>query len=110
MTKREYFAQIREIVAENEELVAFVDHEVELLDKKNSRKSGKPTKAQVANEGIKAEITEYLRENAPARIGDIAQAVGQTPNKVNALIKQMKDTGEVIRTEEKRVAYFTLAE
>ena len=110
MTKREYFAQIREIVAENEELVAFVDHEVELLDKKNSRKSGKPTKAQVANEGIKAEIAEYLRENAPARIGDIAQAVGQTPNKVNALIKQMKDTGEVIRTEEKRVAYFTLAE
>ena len=110
MTKREYFAEIRNRVADNEELVAFVDHEVELLDRKNSRKSGKPTKAQVANEGIKGEILEYLADNGHARIADIAEAVGQTPNKVNALVKQMKDAGTVVRTEEKRVAYFSIAE
>ena len=110
MTKREYFAEIRNRVADNEELVAFVDHEVELLDRKNSRKSGKHTKAQVANEGIKCEILEYLADNGHARIADIAEAVGQTPNKVNALVKQMKDAGTVVRTEEKRVAYFSIAE
>jgi len=115
MTKREAFEQIRKKVADDEILVAFIDHEVELLDKKNSRKSGKPTKAQVANEGVKAEILEYLAENGAARVSDIAAAIGQSPNKVNALIKQMKrcDTnpdGEIERYEEKRVAYFKLAE
>ena len=32
-TKREFFGEIREIVKENTELVAFIDHELELLDK-----------------------------------------------------------------------------
>ena len=36
MTKREMFAEIRKIVADNAEMVAFIDHEVELLDKKKS--------------------------------------------------------------------------
>ena len=39
VTKREYFAQLREVVADNPELVAFIDHEVELLNKKNSGNS-----------------------------------------------------------------------
>jgi hypothetical protein len=115
MTKREAFAQIRTMVAENDELVAFIDHEVELLDKKNSRKSNKPTKAQVANEEIKGKILEYLATTDKARIADIAAELGESPNKINALVKQMKrtdenPTGQIIRTEEKRVAYFSLAD
>ena len=31
-TKREFFGEIREIVKENTELVAFIDHELELLN------------------------------------------------------------------------------
>ena len=46
VTKRMRFEQIKSLVGDNEELVAFIDHEIELLDKKNSR-TGKPTKTQV---------------------------------------------------------------
>ena len=34
MTKREMYAEIRKAVADNADMVAFIDHEVELLDKK----------------------------------------------------------------------------
>ena len=33
VTKREYFAQLREVVIDRPELVAFIDHEVELKRK-----------------------------------------------------------------------------
>ena len=49
MTKRENYTAIRAIVADNAELVAFIDHELELLDKKNSKRSDKPTAKQTAN-------------------------------------------------------------
>ena len=36
MTKREMFAEIRNIVADNAEMVAFIDHEIELLERKSN--------------------------------------------------------------------------
>ena len=43
-TKREFYGELRELVGGNAELVAFIDHELELLDKKSSSKT--PTKTQ----------------------------------------------------------------
>ena len=60
VTKRMRFEQIKSLVSDNEELVAFIDHEIELLDKKNSR-TGKPTKTQVENETIKNTIFNTLQ-------------------------------------------------
>ena len=37
LTKKEYFGVIRNLVIDNEELVAFIDHEIELLNKKSSK-------------------------------------------------------------------------
>ena len=48
MTKREMFAAIRERVLDNDEMVEFIDHEVDLLARK--RTSTKPTKTQRENE------------------------------------------------------------
>ena len=50
LTKKDYFIQLREIVKDNAELVAFIDHEVELLTRKNSGNS--QTKTQKDNEVI----------------------------------------------------------
>ena len=61
MTKKEMFMEIRKVVSENPEMVAFIDHEIELL----SRKSGsprKPTKTQLENAEFKNSIVEYLTE------------------------------------------------
>ena len=60
MTKKEMFAMIMEVegVKENEEMVNFLKHEIELLDNRNS-KSGKSAK-KVAE----MEATENLIYNA----------------------------------------------
>lgn len=112
MTKREYFAQIREMVADNTELVAFIDHEVELLDKKNSSKG--MSKTAKANVEIKANILQVMSDKAWT-IGQLTKEYNSvydtdfSANKISALVSRMRDdkgTGEVHRYEEKGVAYF----
>lgn len=59
ITKKEMFTMIKAQVKDNAEMVAFIDHEIELLDKKASNK--KATKTQEANIGIKATILAVLK-------------------------------------------------
>ena len=49
MTKREMFAEIRNAVIDNAEMVAFIDHEIELLNRKSTSPK-KPTKTHQKNE------------------------------------------------------------
>ena len=116
VTKRERFSQLMEIVkasnVENSaELVAFIEHEVELLTKKNSR-SGKPTKTQVENETIKAQIISALeRVGKPMTVTQLlaeSEFAGLSNQKVSALLTQLRKSGEVVRTIEKKVAFYSL--
>ena len=61
------------------------------------KRSSKPTKAQIANEAIKAEIREVLTAE-PKTAKAIADEVGESINKVAALLKQIEG---VIVTEGK---------
>ena len=117
MTKRDYFNQLLEIegVKANAELVNFIGHELELLAKKNTSGSSKPTAVQVANEGIKSEILEYMA-NEPNRLFTITEMIKEfecckdlTLPKVTALVGQLKNDGKVERLEEKRKAFFRIA-
>ena len=116
VTKRERFSQLMEIVkaskVENSaELVAFIEHEVELLNKKNSR-SGKPTKTQVENETIKAQIVSVLeRVGKPMTVTQLlaeSEFASLSNQKVSALLTQLRKSGEVVRTIEKKVAFYSL--
>lgn len=110
MTKRENYAKIREIVKDNAELVAFIDHEVELLDKKNSTKSNKPTQKQKDNEVLKETILTAMANNKAYTVSEICELIGVDSNqKVSAMITALKNDGKVIRAYEKRVARFTKA-
>ena len=117
VTKRERFAQLMEIVkaskVENSaELIAFIDHEVELLTKKNSR-SGKPTKTQVENEAIKTQIVSILkRVGKPMTVTQLlseSELAGLSNQKISALLTQLRESGKVMRTVEKKVAYYSMA-
>lgn len=112
MTKREYFAELRKIVADNESLVAFIDHEVELLDKKNLAPR-KPTAKQLDNETYKASILEYLASvGEPVTIGDIQKGCfgdELTNQRVTALVTALKGDGKVVRSVSGRKAVFSLA-
>jgi predicted Rossmann fold nucleotide-binding protein DprA/Smf involved in DNA uptake len=111
MTKRENFAILRSLVADNAELVAFIDHEVELLDKKNT-KSGAPTKKQIQNNAIKDTLLSVMSDT-PMTISEIQALVPSgeemSNQKISALLTALKNDGKVVRTVDKRVAYFAKA-
>ena len=51
-TKREHYNELRILANGNDELIEFIDHEIELLNKKNSAER-KPTTNQLDNVKIK---------------------------------------------------------
>jgi hypothetical protein len=112
MTKREYFTQIMENYNLTEDERNFIKHELELLAKKNSAEK-KPTAVQVANEGLKSAILDFMVEGQKYTITDLMKSVPELADlsnqRVSALVRQLKDSGSVIRTEEKRKAYFEKA-
>jgi len=110
MTKRENYTALRAIVADNAELVAFIDHELELLDKKNSKRSDKPTAKQSANAELAEQIYGTLANaKEPMTCTAIADMFGISNQKCSALIKGLIDNSRVVRSYEKRVARFSVA-
>ena len=111
-TKREFFGEIREIVKDNTELVAFIDHELELLDKKTSAKSTKVNTEQVElmgkivnalnKIGRSVTISELQKENA-----EMAEYSNQ---KLSAMLKKLVDNKQVTKMIDKKKSYFMDAE
>lgn len=118
MTKKEMFAVIAETInaveVENKaEMLNFIEHEIELLEKKSS-KSGQ-TKTQKENELLKAELLTALGEmDKPVTISEFCERtshpVGKLSNqKLSALLNQMVKAETVIKTVEKKKSYFAVA-
>ena len=115
MTKKDWFATIRAMVEgsgneREDEILAFIDHEVELLEKKSS-KSGQ-TKTQKENVEVVAKIENALREVGKAvTITELQTASEEmsaySNQKLSALVRQMPN---VIKTTEKKKSYFSLVD
>lgn len=120
MTKKDFFKLLAGIVEKTEdfdkktETLDFINHEIELLNKKSSVPGKKKTAHIKENEelmeliGIALElfgkpvtITTMIKENA-----EMSKLSFQ---KLSALLKKMIEAGKVVRTVEKRVPYFSLA-
>ena len=116
MTKRDYFAMIKAELpttsANYSAMVEFINHEIELLDKKSTTR--KLTPAQVENEKrMEALVTELefdkrytiteMRENTEAFKGLSSQ-------RATALVGIMINQNKLVREMEKGVAYFSLVE
>lgn len=113
-TKRDNYNALLSLaeVKTNPALVEFINHEIELLDKKNSSEK-KPTAQQTANDSIKAAILDTLERGKAYTITEIIKVVPEcadlTNQRVSAIVRQLKDDTLLIRTEDKRKAYFSLA-
>ena len=112
ITKAQKFAMLKAIpeVAANEMLVEFIDHEMELLAKKNSADK-KPTAQQTANAEIAKAIVERLSAE-PNRLFTITEIIKEVPacaeltnQRVSAIVRGLIGVS-VERVEEKRKAYF----
>ena len=118
LTKMNKFEMIMEILVNGEFdnkdlLIEFVQHEMNLLAKKNSTGTvRKPTKTQLENEKYVAMIEEILLDKAPRTISDI-QAENEilaemTNQKMSALLKKLVDSQKVVKFVEKKKTYFQI--
>ena len=119
ITKREMFAMVSAVVEKAEvenkaEMLNFINHEIELLEKKSS-KSGQ-TKTQKENEILKAEILECFKEiEIPVTVSEFQNLTRFRPEndfsnqKVSALLNQLAKAGLLVKTIEKKKSYFALA-
>ena len=112
MTKREYFNAIKVVLesAGQDEMVKFINHEIELLDKKASYKSDKPTATQKANEEIKAVLLEVLSKTNGKTVTELIKSdtrLGELSNqKVSAILRLMKKDGIARDEKDKKKTLF----
>lgn len=113
MTKKEMFAEIRNIVADNEEMVAFINHEIELLERK-SNSPKKPTKTQVENDDFKAEIVAYLTEvDTPKTIKELQAEIpsisGLTNQRITHMLTDLVKAETLTKEYVKKTPYYSVA-
>ena len=122
ITKREKF-EMAVAMAEregNDMLVEFFNHEIELLANKSGKGSAKKNEEQ---EKFIDLIRDVLSECADvkgmqcgaiakdSRIAEFKWADGKetSSQRVSAMLKKMKDCGDVVTVTDKKVTYFRLA-
>ena len=101
-----------ESIVANAEFKAYLENEKALLEKNRDNK--KATKTQTENVAVKALILEVLAEKSGVTITEIQSAREElkalSNQKISALVKQLKDNGEVVKTVEKGKSLFSLTE
>lgn len=115
VTKKEMFKEVVEIATKlgRNDIVDFAKHEIELLENKKSTQ----TATQKANVDIKNKIVEVLKELDQAVTitellnadQDLKEMVAGSQNKLTALVTQLKNENLVVRTVDKKKAYFSIA-
>lgn len=108
-TKREFYGELLEIVKGNEELTNFINHELELLDKKSA--SHTQTKTQKENESIKETIVETLKGfDKKVTIQELQESnpeLAELSNqKISALLTQLVNAKVINKDYDKKKAYF----
>ena len=113
-TKKEFFGMLLEMesVKANAELVGFINHEIELLNKKASKSA---SKRENANSELASKLVEELREIGKAvtisefmKFSETVKAEELSNQKISAIFSKLKDTEEVTRTVVKGKAYFSV--
>ena len=124
LTKRDFYNALV-AMAENdtafgnisaEDMKAFAEHEIELLDNKKEKAKSSPNSKTTANDELREKILNKLAEN-PNRLYTITDMQkefdfleGKSNQSVSALVRPMVEEGKIERIEEKRKAYFRIAQ
>lgn len=117
LTKKDYFAMLKEIVIDagnivmEDELVAFIDHEVELLNKKSASKSKADLAKATENDRLGSIVLDVLNGKS-LTITDMMKSndeLGALSNqKVSAIAKKLVENGLVVKSTDKGKSYFSL--
>ena len=113
-TKKEMYNFIKSKMADDAEVVAFCDHELELLERKNSAER-KPTVNQLDNKKIKKVVLEKIGTHSYTITEIIKNVLANTEwadltcSRMTAIATQMAEDGDLIREVVKRKAYYKKA-
>lgn len=114
-TKREYYELIKSKLADDAEIVAFCDHEIELLDNRKKTTDGekKLTPKQKENLALVSTIVDNMEVDTIYSISDMQRKIEVckelTNQKISSLIRQAMSYGTIERVEVKGKAFFRLA-
>lgn len=120
MTKRDYFNALLAVeeVKNSTALTDFINHELELLDKRaNYKGSGekKPTARQKENDNFKSAILASMEHGTLYAISDMLKdfdcfGEDMTHNRLTAILTKMVKEASIVRVEEKRKVFYKLAD
>lgn len=112
-TIKEYFAEILESYDLTAEHKAFIEGRIAVLENKSNER--KPTAKQLQNAEVAERLYEFMA-NEPNRLFTCTELLKVAPcfaeipecsaSYANAIIKRLRDSGKVSRTEVKGRAYF----
>lgn len=112
VTKNERYAQLLaiEAVAQNAELVAFIEHEQELLARKNTNGERKLTAQQTENANLKEQIVNALTAYGSQTIAQLTPrltAEGEiTHGRIVALLTQLRNENRIEREKRGKETYY----
>lgn len=119
MTKKDWFAVVREVVSnaemtevEKNGALAFIDREVELLNKKsnNSRDTKKQEENKALAEVVLAELGKIGKPMAIAELIKASEVLGAyTTQKLTPIMKTLVTEQKVVVTVDKKRNYYTVA-
>jgi hypothetical protein len=112
ITKKEMFTMIKEVegVASNPDMVSFIDHEIELLNNRNSNK--KPTKTQIENEDLKEIVLGTLNAEGMTASEVLASSLdfsGMSNQKISSLLNALVKEEKVVKFKDKKRTLFKIA-
>lgn len=114
MTKREFFNEIKTAMSDNEDIVAFCEKEIDLIDRKNEkareRAAKKRAESDAMTEAVYAALTdEFAFVDAIVEATDHEEKTrGKVVARLSKLVKAGKATKEQLKKEDgkgKAVAY-----
>ena len=112
-TQRDFYNEILNGYALTDEQKEFIKGRIAQLDKKSTSSKGKETATQKANAELKDKILAEMESGKAYTISDMLKSLeccAELSNqKVSAVMKQLVEGNLVVRTEDKRKAFFTKA-
>ena len=112
MTKKEMFTMIATVNADNAEIVDFCNHEITLLESRKSGGNSKKTAESEAREALVLEALTAIGEKVTVTelIASAENEVKEYTNqRVSAILRKLVDSKKVVKTIEKKKAYFEVA-
>ena len=96
-------------ISANESYMAYLKHEIELLDKKAEAK--KPTARQKENEELMEMLVEVVNATSGGTVSEIiasdSRLAGMTTQRISPMLNKLAEEGKITKTIEKRKGIFS---